>query len=74
VTKQLYKCKPPIRAAEWSIEQGGGAYIYFEEFMSIPGLENADIRIEFDRNNSFTEICDLVSKLKSSGFTFVVRK
>lgn len=74
MSKNLYTSKPPIKVGEWSVEQGGKAYIYFEEYVNIPGLENADIRIEFERNNSFEEISELVSKLNDSGLKFVVQK
>lgn len=59
---------------EWSPDQGGGAYIHFEEYIDVPGLEKAYIRIEFDHNNSFQEVRDLVRILNERGFTFVVQK
>jgi hypothetical protein len=74
VNKKVYKSKPPLKVGEWPIEHGGKAYISFEEFVNIPGLENADIWIEFEKNNSIEEIVELVSRLKKSGFTFVVQK
>ncbi len=74
MSPKVYSSKPPLKVGEWSVEQGGKAYISFEEFINIPGLERADIRIEFERNNSFEEIRDLVARLKDSGFTFVVQK
>jgi hypothetical protein len=74
MSQKVYKSKPPLKVGEWSVEQGGRAYISFEEFIDVPGLEKADIRIEFERNNSFQEISDLVKMLKSGGFTFVVQK
>lgn len=74
MTQKVYISTPTLKVGESSIEHGGNAYIYFDEYTNVPGLENADIRIEFDRNNSFQEIVDLVAKLKSSGFKFVVQK
>lgn len=74
MNKNVYSANPPLKVGEWPVDQGGKAYIYFEEYVDIPGLENADIRIEFERNNSFEEIQELVSRLKSSGFKFVVQK
>lgn len=74
MSQKIYKDKPPLKVGEWPVNQGGKAYIYFEEFLNIPGLEKANIRIEFERNNSFREICDLAEILKNSGFTFVVQK
>lgn len=74
MSQKVYKGRPPLKVGEWSIDQGGKAYIYFEEFINIPGLENANIRIEFERNNSFQEVCELAELLKSRGFTFVVQK
>ena len=72
--KKLYTTKPPIKVAEWDSTQGGGAYIYFEEYVEIPGLETADISIRFDQNNSLEEVKELVSKMKTMGFTFAVEK
>lgn len=74
MTKKLYTSKPPIKVGEWGTTQGGGAYIYFEEYVDIPGLEQADISIRFERNNSFEEIQSLVSKMKEMGFIFAVQK
>lgn len=74
MSKNVYISKPPLKVGEHSVEQGGKAYIYFEEFIDVPGFEEADIRIEFEKNNSFEEVHDLVKKLKNSGFKFVVRK
>jgi hypothetical protein len=51
---------PPIKACEWDPSQGGGAYIYFHEYIDIPGLKKADISIRFDRGNSYEEIQALV--------------
>lgn len=73
MSENIYSSKPPLKVGEWPTEQGGMAYIYFEEFIDVPGLEKAGIRFEFDKNNTFDEIQDLVSRLKNSGFTFVVQ-
>jgi len=72
--KQLYLRKPPIKTAEFGSAQDGGAYIYFEEYVDIPGLEKADISIRFERNNSFDEIQALVSQMRKMGFIFAVEK
>jgi hypothetical protein len=74
MSKILHKARPPLKVSEWSIEQGGGAYISFEEFIAIPGLENADIRIEFDNAKSLEEVSALARQLKEAGFVFVVQK
>lgn len=74
MNKKVYVVKPHLKINERSIEQGDTAYISFEESINIPGLENADIRIEFERNNSLEEISQLVSKLRASGFKFIVQK
>ena len=74
MSQKVYKNRPSLKVGEWPIDQGGKAYIYFEEFLNIPGLEKANIRIEFERDNSFQEVCALVEILKNSGFTFVVQK
>jgi len=74
MSKKLYKSTPPMKVGEFSIEQGGGSYIYFEECVNIPGLEDADISIRFERNNSFAEVQKLVHKMKDMGFVFAVQK
>lgn len=74
MSKKLFREKPPLKVGEWSVEQGGGAYIAFEEFVDIPGFEGVDIRIEFERHNSFEEVSDLVRRLRAAGFVFVVQK
>jgi len=74
MSKTLYTSKPPIKTGEWDTTQGGGAYIHFEEYVEIPGLENADITIRFENNNSFEEVQALVKQMKSMGFTFAVQK
>jgi len=74
MSKKSYICEPILKVGEWSVDQGGKAYIYFEEYVNIPGFENADISIQFNKNNSFEEISELVSKLKGNGFKFVVQK
>lgn len=74
MSKNKYTTEPPLKLCEWAEEQGGGAYIAFEEYVDIPGLEDADISFEFKRDNSFEEIRELVSELKRRGFQFVVRK
>ena len=71
---QPYYSEPPLKVCEWSVDQGGGAYIAFEEYVDIPGLEKAAIRIEFKQGNSLQEIEDLVRILKKKGFRFVVQK
>lgn len=74
IMPKLYKARPPLKVSESAIEQGGDAYIEFEEFIDIPGLENAHIRIEFDRAKSITEVSALAKQLKDAGFVFVVQK
>ena len=74
MSKKRYEVKPPLKVSEWSVEQGGGAYIAFEEFASIPGLESADIRMEFKNTNSLEEVKELAQKLKAAGFILVVQK
>ena len=74
MSKKLYVAKPPLKVCEWSVEQGGGAYIAFEEFVEIPGLENADIRIEFERAKSLEEVSALAKQLRDAGFVFAVQK
>ena len=74
MSKKLYKSNPPLKVCEWSAEQGGGAYISFEEYVDIPGLESADIRIEFDKTKSLSQVTALAKQLRDAGFVFVVQK
>ncbi|MCW0435089.1 hypothetical protein [Xanthomonas sacchari] len=74
MSKRLYKSNPPLKVCEWPVEQGGGAYISFEEYVDIPGLEDSDIRIEFERTKSLAEVTTLANKLREAGFVFVVQK
>lgn len=74
MSKKPYESRPPLKVCEWSVEQGGGAYISFEEAVPVPGLENADIRIQFDRAKSLSEVTALANYLKDAGFVFVVQK
>ncbi|WP_226068366.1 hypothetical protein [Dickeya zeae] len=71
---KVYKVEPPLKIGEWSVEQGGGAYISFEEYVDIPGLEDTDVRIEFKNKNSFEDISEILRILKDAGFRFVVQK
>lgn len=66
-----YKSKPPLKVAESS---EGRAYIAFEEYVDIPGLESADIRIEFENIGTYDEVAELAKRLKAAGFVFVVQK
>lgn len=72
--KKTYKATPHLKVSEWCEEQGGGAYIAFDEYVNIPGLENTDIRLEFRNIKSLEEVRDLAQKLKAAGLVFVVQK
>ncbi|MBA0190652.1 hypothetical protein [Pectobacterium odoriferum] len=67
---KVYEAEPPIKIGESS----KGAYIYFEEYVDIPGLEDADVRIEFKNKNSFEDVSEILRILKDAGFRFVVQK
>lgn len=71
---KTYRSQPILRTGEFPTSQGSIAYILFDEHIDIPGLENADIRIEFERNNSYAEISDLLTRIKSCGPIFVVQR
>ncbi len=74
MTDNVYKARPPLKVCEWSVEQGGGAYIAFEEFVDIPGLERANIRIQFDKVTSLDEVSALAQQLRDAGLVFVIQK
>ena len=71
---KVHRCKPVLKIGESAPDQGNVAYIIFDEYVDIPGLENADIRIEFERNNSFAEISDLLSRIESCRPILVVQR
>ena len=73
MTERVYKTTPVLKIGEWSVEQGGGAYVSFDEQVDIPGLETASIRLEF-KDSSFENIKSLTSLLKEKGLVFVVQK
>lgn len=70
---KMHKEKPVLKVGEWDREQGGGAYIYFDEKVNIPGLERSSIRFEFETNDSVEEVQKLISLLRNRGFTLVVQ-
>lgn len=71
---KIYENTSPIKVGEWPAEQGGGAYIYFTEYTDAPGLENTELRFEFESDNSFEELQELVRQLRDKGFKLVVQK
>ncbi|HHA2367302.1 TPA: hypothetical protein ACOENC_001950 [Stenotrophomonas maltophilia] len=70
----VYKAAPHLKVCEGNPELGSTPYISFEEYLTIPGLEDADIRLEFDNKPSLEEVEDLRRKLKSAGLVFVVQR
>ncbi|HEY4293762.1 hypothetical protein [Luteibacter sp.] len=73
-SKKRHEAVPILGASEWSVEQGGGAYISWLEHVNIPGLESADIRFEFEKRQSLAEVKRLIAQLNALGLKFVVQK
>ncbi|MBN7764359.1 hypothetical protein [Pectobacterium brasiliense] len=71
---KVYEAEPPLKIGESSKGGNDWAYIYFEEYVDIPGLEDADVRIEFKNKNSFEDVSEILRILKDAGFRFVVQK
>lgn len=69
-----YQSKPVLKTAEYESNGKNGAFITFAECLEIPGLENADIMLCFDRDNSFESVDQLRKTMKEMGFRFVVAK
>ncbi|QNR96647.1 hypothetical protein ICJ04_14195 [Stenotrophomonas sp. 169] len=65
---------PHLKVCEGSPELGTTPYIAFEEYLTIPGLEDADIRLEFANNPSLDEVEDLTRRLKKAGLVFVIQR
>ncbi|CAD0359933.1 hypothetical protein CFBP498_43940 [Xanthomonas hortorum pv. vitians] len=70
----VHKDAPHLKVCEWSPELGATPYIAFEEYLTIPGLEDADIRLEFANKPSLEEVEDLRRRLKNAGLVFVVQR
>jgi len=70
----VYKDTPHLKVCEGSSELGSTPYISFEEYLTIPGLEDADIRLEFANKPGLEEVEDLRRRLKSAGLVFVVQR
>ena len=71
---KVYTAKPILKMGEPEPGQDKGAFICFAEYLDIPGLNDADIRIEFESENSYEEIKKLISELNRKGMIFVVEK
>jgi hypothetical protein len=72
--KTRYQVEPILKIGEGEVVPGGNAYIRFDKYIEIPGLENADISIEFKYKKEFHEVEQLLHILRDAGFTFVVQK
>ena len=66
-----YKVTPVLKVAEWSIDQGGGSYLYFEENLGVPGVDDYSIRMEFKNGNTVEETQKIKNYLIDKGITFV---
>ena len=72
--KKRYQVEPVLTIGEGEDIPGGSAYIRFDEYVEIPGLESADISIEFKNTKEIHEVERLRNILRDAGFTFVVHK
>ncbi len=70
----LYRCEPVLKVCEYSVSDGGKAYLRFEEDVDIPGLKGCDVRFEFNRNNSLEDMKNLAAILKNGKFSISVQK
>ncbi|HEL4182671.1 MULTISPECIES: hypothetical protein [Lysobacteraceae] len=70
----VHKDAPHLKVCEGNPESGTTPYIAFEEYLTIPGLEDADIRLEFANKPSLEEVEELRRRLKSAGLVFVVQR
>ena len=67
------KRTPVLKVGQFEQSQGGGAYIYFDEELGIPGFDSSGIRFEFTADNSFENAESIMDLLKANGFQFVVQ-
>ncbi|MBA0230948.1 hypothetical protein D7Y54_13815 [Stenotrophomonas maltophilia] len=74
MSNRPHRAIPHLKVCEGDPSLGHTPYIAFEEYLTIPGLEDADIRLEFDNKPSLEEVEDLRRKLKSAGLVFVVQR
>lgn len=70
----VYKEVPHLKAIDGSPVSGHTPYISFDEYLPIPGIEDADIRFEFSSKPSLAEVEDLVRRLNDAGLVFVVQR
>jgi len=67
----LYKVTPVLKVSERSIEQGGGSFLYFEEELGVPGVDDYSIRMEFKDANTIAEMEEIKSYLTNKGLMIV---
>jgi len=63
-----------LKVCEGDPPLGHTPYIAFEEYLDIPGLEDADMRLEFENKPLLAEVEDLARRLKRAGLVFVVER
>jgi hypothetical protein len=69
VKKNRYQAEPVLTIGEGEDIPGGSAYIRFAEYIKIPGLEKADISIEFKnkkrfvKSNNYEIFCEMLVSL-----------
>ncbi len=74
MSSRLHRAIPHLKVCEGDPSLGHTPYIAFEEYLDIPGLEDAGIRLEFANKPSLGEVEDLRQRLKSAGLVFVVQR
>lgn len=70
----LYRCEPVLKVCEYSVSDGGKAYLRLEEDVDIPGLKGCEVRFELKRNNSLEDMINLAAILKTGEFAISVQK
>lgn len=70
----VHKNVPHPKVCEGNSELGTIPYIAFEEYLTIPGFEDADSRLEFSSRPPLAEGEDLSRRLKRAGLVFVVQR
>ena len=74
MTVSVHKAVPHLKVCDGAPELGSTPYIAFEEYLTIPGLEDADIRFECTAKPTLTEVEELARRLKQAGLVFVVQR
>lgn len=67
----IIEVKPVLKARDSHVPT---SFIYFDEWVEIPGYGTAEISLHFDEGNSFEEMRSLARTLRAKGFRMVIKR